>query len=393
MNKGEKSRYSPRGNSSVRWCFGGSPTAVEQLHQRDWQSVFSSSLPAPSPPFCLIHPQRGRAVADTGQLSRAQGCLLGQLAGDALGGLVEFQSSRSIRGEYPDGIRDLKDGGGWHNLAGQPTDDSELALMLARAIVHLGRYDAGAGLDSYVHWWPHAWDIGNNIRRALEPASAGKTTAERLRAANQHANRSDSGQSNGSLMRISPLGIFGVGRPQQAAEWAREDSRLTHPHPICQDACAVFVAAIAATIADGLSPRNCYETALRETDRLKVQVAVRQALEHAQHTPPQDYQTQMGWVLIALQNAFYQLLHAPNLEEGIVDTVMRGGDTDTNAAIAGALLGAVHGRRAVPARWMHALLSCRPLKQSGTAHPQPCEFWPVDALELAERLLFYTVNS
>ena len=31
----------------------------------------------------------------------------------------------------------------------------------------------------------------------------------------------------------------------------------------------------------------------------------------------------MGWILIALQNAFYQLLHAPSLEEGVVDTVMR----------------------------------------------------------------------
>ncbi|WP_371686012.1 ADP-ribosylglycohydrolase family protein [Olavius algarvensis spirochete endosymbiont] len=39
----------------------------------------------------------------------------------------------------------------------------------------------------------------------------------------------------------------------------------------------------------------------------------------------------------------YQLLHAPSLEAGVVDTIMRGGDTDTNAAICGALLGAVCG--------------------------------------------------
>jgi hypothetical protein len=96
----------------------------------------------------------------------------------------------------------------------------------------------------------------------------------------------------------------------------------------------------------------------------------------------------MGWVLIALQNAFYQLLHAVNLEEGVVDTVMRGGDTDTNGAIAGALLGAVYGRRAVPSRWIATLLSCRTLTGSGTEHPQPPEFWPVDVMELAEALLF-----
>jgi ADP-ribosylglycohydrolase len=95
----------------------------------------------------------------------------------------------------------------------------------------------------------------------------------------------------------------------------------------------------------------------------------------------------MGWVLTALQNAFWQLLHAPSLEAGVIDTVSRGGDTDTTAAIAGALLGAVHGRDAVPDRWRRAVLTCRPLPGTATRHPRPMEFWPVDALELAEALL------
>jgi len=56
-------------------------------------------------------------------------------------------------------------------------------------------------------------------------------------------------------------------------------------------------------------------------------------------------------MLLALQNAFYQLLHASSLERGVVDTVRAGGDTDTNAAIAGALLGAVHGRDVIPQQW------------------------------------------
>ncbi len=64
-------------------------------------------------------------------------------------------------------------------------------------------------------------------------------------------------------------------------------------------------------------------------------------------------------VLVALQNAFYQLLHADSLEEGVVDTVMAGGDTDTNACIAGALLGACHGLEAIPERWREAILACR----------------------------------
>lgn len=68
-----------------------------------------------------------------------------------------------------------------------------------------------------------------------------------------------------------------------------------------------------------------------------------------------------------------------------MQTVMAGGDTDTNAAIAGALLGAVSGRDAIPPQWLRSILSCRPLPQSGTSHPRPIEFWPVDALRLAEK--------
>ena len=68
------------------------------------------------------------------RVNRAQGCLLGQLAGDALGSLVEFQSPEEIRRNYPKGVQELADGGTWNTIAGQPTDDSEMALLLARML-------------------------------------------------------------------------------------------------------------------------------------------------------------------------------------------------------------------------------------------------------------------
>ena len=90
---------------------------------------------------------------------------------------------------------------------------------------------------------------------------------------------------------------------------------------------------------------------------------------------------------VALQNAFYQLRHAPP-EAALVDTVRRGGDTDTNAAIAGALLGAVHGVEALPLRWRNAVLTCFPVAGlPGCQRPRPPSCWAVDALVVAERLL------
>lgn len=73
--------------------------------------------------------------------------------------------------------------------------------------------------------------------------------------------------------------------------------------------------------------------------------------------------------------------------EVAIETVASGGDTDTNAAICGALLGAAQGRDAVPLRWRRKILACRAVAVAGIQHPRPPVYWPDDALELAEALL------
>jgi ADP-ribosyl-[dinitrogen reductase] hydrolase len=94
-----------------------------------------------------------------------------------------------------------------------------------------------------------------------------------------------------------------------------------------------------------------------------------------------------GFVRVSFRLAWWELFHAPSFEAALIDVVNRGGDTDTNAAIAGALLGAVHGSEAVPARWRAAVLSAFPLAGApGVVNPRPPACWPVDALVLAERL-------
>lgn len=313
-----------------------------------------------------------RDFLDIDILSRAQGSLLGQLAGDSLGSLVEFRAPDDIRREYPKGVRELADGGTWNTIAGQPTDDSEMALLLARMLADQGRYDPEEARKAYMFWL----DSG--------PFDCGMTVAGGLRG----RSNPDS-QANGAMMRISPLGIFGAKHDAGlVAEWARQDAAITHPHPVCQQANALFTMAIARTIRQGCDGRDLYEQIVTWTEDMKVDRSLLEAVRGASESPPADYVRQQGWVLTAFRNALWQLLHATNLEEAVVDTVMRGGDTDTNAAICGALLGAVHGRDAVPGQWVDSLLNCRPAAgQPNVRRPRPECFWPVDALELAERLL------
>ena len=71
----------------------------------------------------------------------------------------------------------------------------------------------------------------------------------------------------------------------------------------------------------------------------------------------------------------------------MIETVSEGGDTDTNAAIVGALLGAAQGRAAVPDQWRRMVLSCRAADLLGAPEPRPQTYWADDLLELAEGLL------
>lgn len=382
---GREIAYTRDGRSRAKDCFGGASEAVQELRLRPWETAFERGKPVDGSIFGFAGTVPGRAVRDARLLARAQGCLLGQFIGDALGSQVEFQGADTIRSRYPNGVRGLKDGGTFDTLAGQPTDDSEMALMLARCLVRDGRYDAGAVLEAYVHWLKSGpFDAGNTTRAALGAAAQGGSREERLERAARAASRQS--EANGSLMRISPLAIFGRARPGEAAGWARQDSALTHPNPVCGESCAAYVRAIAAAL-DGADAAACHRAALEEA-RAGGERSVISALENAAARPPTEMAGgKAGWVLVALQNAFYRLLHAESLEEALVDTAGCGGDTDTNAAICGALLGAVHGRDGIPSRWRRAVLTCRPMPEAGARRPRPMDFWPVDALELAESLL------
>jgi len=371
---GDEVAYTRQGHSHARLCFGGAPNLVSELASRQWSIVLGSGFNGATPPRGYV-PARlkpGLHVADVGVLSRAQGCLLGQLAGDALGSLTEFKSAHVIAATYSDGgPYELADGGTWNTIAGQPTDDSELALVLARTLVLEDRFSSPAILDAYRQW------------KESDPFDIGGTTSTGLAGNPNH-----SSQANGALMRVSPIGVWGWNKdPRLVADAARQDAAITHPHPICQEASAVFAVTVAAAIREGFTAKTAYEFARNWTKSDCREPMVGEAIEKAGSGPHLE-RVQAGWVLLALNLAFFQLVANLSLEEALIAVVRRGGDTDTNAAITGALLGAVQGRGSVPPQWTRSVLTCRPIwGRSYVRQPRPATYWPTDALTLAERLL------
>ncbi len=287
-------------------------------------------------------------------LDRARGAVLGSAVGDALGAPYEFES-RAVGPAGPEML-----GGGLGDFApGEWTDDTTMAwCILDVAALHddLTSDEALTQIARRFRRWYDTGpaDIGNQTRMILgavgpDPVAATLTeTSYDLHARTGHT------AGNGSLMRTAPVALRYLDDPAGLAEAARRISALTHHDPQAQDACALWSLAIRHAIVTGeLDLRaglvHLESSAAEEWTTL---------IDEAEQREPGDFNPN-GWVVPALQASWSAIAHTPiPVDEpsrhfgAALDVAIRiGDDTDTVAAIAGALLGARWGAASVPQQW------------------------------------------
>ena len=284
------------------------------------------------------------------QTHRAAGVLLSAAAGDALGAGYEFTYPAA---HQPIGMI----GGGLGGFApGEWTDDTAMTLAIAEVTATGADLRSVAGLDAvaagFVRWYESGpKDIGIQTSRVL---SARDTTAAAMAATAAGLTGRTGG--NGSLMRTAPVALAYLHDGAARADAAAAVSRLTHADQRATEACQIWCELIARAVLDGQIDRDWVFLAslgdgFEEFWRpLKVT---------AETGSPADFANN-GWVVHALQTAWWAITHtsrtdAHQLAEGLELAVRAGGDTDTTAAIAGALLGARWGASAVPAAWRRVL--------------------------------------
>lgn len=288
----------------------------------------------------MTDPERG---------SRARGVLLGLACGDALGAPVEFASRHAILMRHPDGLRDLT-AGGWMNVVpGETTDDTRMATDLARCLVATDPPDMADLAGRFAAWLrERPKDIGTTTRHAIERFVAGdawdvagQTTLDALGA--------EKTASNGSLMRCAPVAIRFADDPERLRRVSIDSSRVTHAEPRCVWSCVALNQGIAHLLSGG-DRTGLVDAAVDRVEVGDVVDAVRSAPERS----AADLDGR-GYVLNALAIAFWAVLSTDSLEDAVVAAVMVGDDTDTNAAVTGALAGALYGAEAIPSRWLDAL--------------------------------------
>lgn len=290
---------------------------------------------------------------------RAYGAILGQAVGDALGAPTEGMSRAAIRDAY-----------GWVEdfVAEEPagTDDTEYAVLTARTIL---RYGHGLTVDDVTREWRRNL-VGqkggfagggfsemtaiNNLRKGLIAPISGTDNHEMW--------------SDGSAMRIAPIGVFCAGDPSEAARLAAVEARVSHARDgiYCAQALAASVSVALVSeawdqvIEAGIANMPSDSWASRSVRRAVDVASSCESLEAAVDALYDEIAIlQYPWADVGPEatGMAYGVLAAARGQ--YVPTVLAGAnlgrDADTIAAMAGAMAGALRGAQAIPARWRDAI--------------------------------------
>jgi ADP-ribosylglycohydrolase len=295
-----------------------------------------------------------RVRLDAAVLDRAAGVLLAAAAGDALGVPYEFTS----------GVPDLPRmvGGGLGPYApGEYSDDTQMAVCIAEVAATGADLTEAEVLDQiadrFIAWKNNgATDIGISTRAALTGVEPGPGSAVRLSAnARRVWARTGRGAGNGGLMRTGVIGLTALDDREHTARAARAVCELTHADPLAAESCVLWCEAIRLAVTEARFDLAGGLDLLPAGGRDQW----RSWIDEATDADPADLRGN-GFTVTALLAAWAAITsteQAPrefaceHLQDALVAAVRAGGDTDTVAAIAGALLGARWGASAVPARY------------------------------------------
>jgi ADP-ribosyl-[dinitrogen reductase] hydrolase len=288
------------------------------------------------------------------QRDRAVGAILGAAVGDALGAGYEF--GPPLADEVNVG---MIGGGRFDWEPGEWTDDTSMAVPILEtvALEPLTESALDGIVGAWLGWAREAADVGIQTRRVLTTIDAPTAAAARVAAKTVH-DATGRSAGNGSLMRTAPVVLGYLDDPVGLATAAREVSALTHYEADAGDACALWCLAIWHAIHTGSYDVHAGIAAVDDTRRWEG------LLDDAGLRHPRDF-ADNGWVVEALQGAWSAIADSTSYRDAVERAVRGGRDTDTVAAIAGALAGARWGASNIPTEWLEVLHGWPGLRADG----------------------------
>ncbi|MFZ5907661.1 MAG: ADP-ribosylglycohydrolase family protein [Nitrospirota bacterium] len=295
------------------------------------------------------------------------GCLIGQCLGDATGFVVEGYSPAACRRYVDDFLktgRAEQFGGHFPFPFGQYSDDSQLARELMQSYAACRKFDPA--------------DYAERLKKIFTEqriVAFGYSTKESVKRLCMGTPWEESGASppaagNGSAMRAAPVGLFFFDNPEMLIQAAHDQGRITHRDPR-SSAGAVAISGAVALALPGESPDPDRILSLLADWTGKVSVAfaselrklpgwlslppeeaaavIADAGSDAEYIDDDEWKGISGYVVSSVLWSLYSFLRTPeDYWETICTAVSAGGDTDTTAAMAGAISGAYLGIEGIP---------------------------------------------
>ncbi|UCC81996.1 MAG: ADP-ribosylglycohydrolase family protein [Gemmatimonadota bacterium] len=291
---------------------------------------------------------------------RFRGLLIGTAVGDALGLPAEGISRRRARKMFR---------GRWrHRLLakhGMVSDDTDHTLLVAQCLLAHPR--SADRFARRLAWCLRLWFL-------TLPAGIGFATLRsilQLWVGFPPARSGVHSAGNGPAMRVAPLGAFFAGAPEQLDDYVGACTRITHTDPRALTGAKAVAYLAAWAIKDGLVERPGLEDLLdvmraagnaEDGEWAETLELLRRAGERGLSVD--EFAASLGledgvggYIYHTVPVAVYAwYTHFGDFESTLSATLDCGGDTDTAAAIAGALAGAALGERAIPRDWAEGLV-------------------------------------
>ena len=299
------------------------------------------------------------ATPEAGQISdRARGVILGVVVGNLLGLPVEGWSVKRIQESYPTGVRDIRSS----ELKKPMDDDPAQSVELAEALLEGGdlveRFTARLIAWSLLNGRGMGRTTRQSINQLKDKVPPPVAAYAVYRAKGEIA-------PNGGIMRCAPVAIARRGHPELLVRDTADTCAVSHYAPASQWSCVV-VNAVIAVLLGGAVPDIRKLLAAARADGCPDLAGVAQGsgvptsfLENAARgrSSPGDAKWMRGnrgpkgHTVLTMQAGLWAATTPLNFEEALVEVVNSGGDTDTNGALAGAVLGARYGATSIPVRW------------------------------------------
>lgn len=302
-------------------------------------------------------------------LDKIKSVMIGHAVGDALGVPVEFASREEIA-ENP--VTDMEGFGTYPYPAGTWSDDTSMSLAALDSLVS-GEIKWDEIMSNFGKWLDNgeytpsgeAFDVGRTCLNAIISYFTKGTKATESGGNEEYSN------GNGSLMRIHPFALYEYFKGTYDIEVIHTASALTHAHERSKMACGIYSFVLwellnkplKESIRRGLNKAKRY---YHDWDEMKSYYKMLfrrigltelhfEDLDTFERVKREEIKS-TGYVVDTIEAAIWCLMNTHSYKECVLMAVNLGDDTDTVAAIAGGLAGALYGYESIPEEWRNTLI-------------------------------------